>query len=101
MNNSQQADIPSLQQIFRWSHFLWCGQLPLPGMVAGGVGKLGKGGLEQPCRPPPCLEEPRAGSLPEASASGNRLDGLQEVLGFPFLRTSTLWVDCGNASAIE
>ncbi|MFO7678632.1 MAG: substrate-binding domain-containing protein [Chloroflexota bacterium] len=45
------------------------------------------------------LEEPRAGSLPEARIQG-QLDGLQELLGkIPAAHMHT--IDCGNTSAIS
>lgn len=45
------------------------------------------------------LEEPRAGSLPEARIQG-QLAGLQEVLG-PILADQIHYIDCGNTSAIS
>jgi ribose transport system substrate-binding protein len=45
------------------------------------------------------LEEPRAGSLPEARIQG-QLDGLQEVVG-PIPADKTHYLDCGNTSAIS
>lgn len=45
------------------------------------------------------LEEPRAGSLPEARIQG-QLDGLQEVLG-PIPNKRIHYVDCGNTCAIS
>jgi ribose transport system substrate-binding protein len=45
------------------------------------------------------LEEPRAGSLPEARIQG-QLDGLEEIVGqLPTDRTH--YLDCGNTSAIS
>lgn len=45
------------------------------------------------------LEEPRAGSLPEARIQG-QLDGLQEVLG-TISTAQVHYLDCGNTSAIS
>lgn len=45
------------------------------------------------------LEEPRAGSLPEARIQG-QLDGLQEALG-PIPAACIQTIDCGNTSAIS
>ena len=45
------------------------------------------------------LEEPRAGSLPEARIQG-QLDGLQEILG-QLPTNNTHYLDCGNTSAIS
>jgi ribose transport system substrate-binding protein len=45
------------------------------------------------------LEEPRAGSLPEARIQG-QLDGLQEVLG-EITAERTFFIDCGNTSEIS
>ncbi len=45
------------------------------------------------------LEEPRAGSLPEARIQG-QLDGLQEVIG-PLSSGHIQHIDCGNTSAIS
>jgi ribose transport system substrate-binding protein len=45
------------------------------------------------------LEEPRAGSLPEARIQG-QLDGLQEVLG-KVAAEQTHYIDCGNTTEIS
>ena len=45
------------------------------------------------------LEEPRAGSLPEARIQG-QLDGLQEIVG-PIPADNIHHLDCGNTSAIS
>lgn len=45
------------------------------------------------------LEEPRAGSLPEARIQG-QLDGLQEVVG-PLPAGKIHYIDCGNTSSIS
>lgn len=45
------------------------------------------------------LEEPRAGSLPEARIQG-QLNGLQEVVG-PIAASSTHYLDCGNTSGVS
>jgi ribose transport system substrate-binding protein len=45
------------------------------------------------------LEEPRAGSLPEARIQG-QLDGLQEVLG-EITAERTHYIDCGNTTEIS
>lgn len=45
------------------------------------------------------LEEPRAGSLPEARIQG-QMDGLQEVIG-EIAPTKIKHIDCGNTSAVS
>ncbi len=45
------------------------------------------------------LEEPRAGSLPEARIQG-QLDGLQEIIG-TLPAENMCFIDCGNTSAIS
>jgi ribose transport system substrate-binding protein len=101
MNKFQQADIPVIAVDIPMvgATFFGVDNYRAGHMAGTALGEWVKGAWHGRIDHLLVLEEPRAGSLPEARIQG-QMDGLQEVLG-SIPASKTHYLDCGNTSAIS